>query len=224
MARKTKLERFNENVLSKYEIYNSLFLTLPFDSLKKSSLYLPLFSKHCKKGFEARQSPLEIVQSFFEIYGTELSDKEKHDLLFGFIQYIELQVVLFDAIEDASFAEVNNMHGRGTLRYIKEETFQRGKKEELKAYLDRFNVRLVLTAHPTQFYPGSVLGIINDLSKAIKQDDLAQIKQLLTQLGKTRFFQKEKPSPFDEAVSLMWFLENVFYHSASHIYGYVPKS
>ena len=224
MARKTKLERFNDNVLSKFEIYNSLFLTLPFDSLKKSSLYLPLFSQHCEKGFEAKKSPLQIVQDFFESYGPELSDKEKHDLLFGFIQYIERQVVLFDAIEDASFAEVNNMHGRGTLRYIKEETIQRGKQEELKAYLERFNVRLVLTAHPTQFYPGSVLGIINDLSEAIKKDDLGQIKQLLTQLGKTRFFQKEKPSPFDEAVSLMWFLENVFYHSASHIYGYVQQN
>lgn len=224
MARKTKLERFDDNVLSKFEIYNSLFLTLPFDSLKKSSLYLPLFSQHCKKGFEAKKSPLQIVQEFFESYGPELSDKEKHDLLFGFIQYIERQVVLFDAIEDAAFAEVNNMHGRGTLRYIKEETIQRGKQEELKAYLDRFNVRLVLTAHPTQFYPGSVLGIINDLSKAIKSDDLAQIKQLLTQLGKTRFFQKEKPSPFDEAVSLMWFLENVFYHSATHIYSYIQQN
>lgn len=224
MARKTKLERFDDNVLSKFEIYNSLFLTLPFDSLKKSSLYLPLFSQHCKKGFEAKKSPLQIVQEFFESYGPELSDKEKHDLLFGFIQYIERQVVLFDAIEDAAFAEVNNMHGRGTLRYIKEETIQRGKQEELKAYLDRFNVRLVLTAHPTQFYPGAVLGIINDLSKAIKSDDLAQIKQLLTQLGKTRFFQKEKPSPFDEAVSLMWFLENVFYHSATHIYSYIQQN
>jgi phosphoenolpyruvate carboxylase len=224
MARKTKIERFNDNVLSKFEIYNSLFLTLPFDSLKTSSLYLPLFSKHCKKGFESKKSPLQIVQEFFENYGPEMSEKEKHDLLFGFIQYIERQVVLFDAIEDASFAEVNNMHGRGTLRYIKEETFQRGKQDELKAYLERFNVRLVLTAHPTQFYPGAVLGIINDLSKAIKIDDLAQIKQLLTQLGKTRFFQKVKPSPFDEAVSLMWFLENVFYHSASHIYGYIQQN
>ena len=43
MARKTKLERFNDNVLSKFEIYNSLFLTLPFDSLKKSSLFTSIF-------------------------------------------------------------------------------------------------------------------------------------------------------------------------------------
>jgi len=62
MARKTKLERFNDNVLSKFEIYNSLFLTLPFDSLKQSSLYLPLFSKYCKEGFAAKKSPLQIVK------------------------------------------------------------------------------------------------------------------------------------------------------------------
>ena len=223
MARKTKLERFNDSVLSKFEIYNSLFLTLPFDAIEKSSLYLPLFSDHCKKGFEEKKSPLEIVEEFFELYGGKMSETERHDLLFAFIQYIERQVVLFDAIEDAAFAEVNNMHGRGTLRYIKEETMGRGKLEELKAYLERFKVRLVLTAHPTQFYPGAVLGIINDLSEAIKNDNLEQIKKLLMQLGKTRFFKKEKPTPFDEAVSLMWFLENVFYHSASRIYSYIQQ-
>ena len=223
MARKTKLERFNDNVLSKFEIYNSLFLTLPFDSIAQTSLYLPLFSDYCKKGFEQKKSPLEIIEGFISVYGNELSEKEIQNLLFGFIQYIERQVVLFDAIEDAAFAEVNNMHGRGTIRYIKEETFGRGKTEELKEYLNRFNVRIVLTAHPTQFYPGSVLGIINDLSIAIKQDNLEQIKELLMQLGKTRFFNKAKPSPFDEAVSLLWFLENVFYHSASLIYGYIQR-
>ena len=223
MARKTKLERFNDSVLSKFEIYNSLLLTLPFDAIEKSSLYLPLFSDHCKKGFEEKKSPLEIVEEFFDLYGGKMSPTERHDLLFAFIQYIERQVVLFDAIEDAAFAEVNNMHGRGTLRYIKEETMGRGKLEELKAYLERFKVRLVLTAHPTQFYPGAVLGIINDLSEAIKNDNLEQIKKLLMQLGKTRFFKKEKPTPFDEAVSLMWFLENVFYHSASRIYSYIQQ-
>ena len=223
MARKTKLERFNDNVLSKFEIYNSLFLTLPFDSIAQSSLYLPLFSDNCKKGFEQKKSPLEIIQGFVSIYGNELSEKEIQNLLFGFIQYIERQVVLFDAIEDAAFADVNNMHGRGTIRYIKEETIGRGKTEELKDYLNRFNVRIVLTAHPTQFYPGSVLGIINDLSEAIKLGNLEQIKKLLMQLGKTRFFNKAKPSPFDEAVSLLWFLENVFYHSASRIYGYIQE-
>ncbi|MDA8917100.1 hypothetical protein N9I20_00300, partial [Flavobacteriaceae bacterium] len=80
MARKTKLERFNDNVLSKFEIYNSLFLTLPFDSIAQSSLYLPLFSDHCKKGFEQKKSPLEIIQGFVSVYGNELSEKEIQNL------------------------------------------------------------------------------------------------------------------------------------------------
>jgi phosphoenolpyruvate carboxylase len=38
-------------------------------------------------------------------------------------------------------------------------------------------------------------------------------KELLAQLGKTPFIQNEKPNPFDEAVSLIWYLENVFYRT-----------
>jgi hypothetical protein len=32
----------------------------------------------------------------------------------------------------------------------------------------------------------------------------------LAQLGKNAFYKNEKPNPFDEAVSLIWYLENVF--------------
>jgi len=71
--------------------------------------------------------------------------------------------------------------------------------------------RTVLTAHPTQFYPGPVLGIITDLAAAIEANEIETIKKLLAQLGKTPFFKKEKPSPYDEAVRLIWYLENVFY-------------
>ena len=104
------------------------------------------------------------------------------------------------------------MHGIGTLRSMKEEAKNKQLTEALSDYIKRFKVRIVLTAHPTQFYPDNVLVIINELSKAIAQDDLDNIKKLLVQLGKTPFYKKEKPTPYDEAVSLIWFLENVFYH------------
>ena len=221
MARKTKLERFNDYVLSKFQIYNSLFLTLPFANIQNTSLFLPLFSDFCKKGYEENLSPSEIIESFFKNIRPDFDWEKKVNLLFGFVQYIERQVVLFDAIEDAGFSYVNNMHGRGTIRNVKEEAIESNNLTNLKDYLNRFKVRIVLTAHPTQFYPGSVLGIITDLSKAIGDDNLEKVKSLLTQLGKTRFFNKEKPSPFDEAVSLIWYLENVFYHSASYIYNYL---
>tara|TARA_B100000575_G_scaffold31955_1_gene21525 strand:- start:11820 stop:14390 length:2571 start_codon:yes stop_codon:yes gene_type:complete len=224
MARKTKLERFNDHVLSKFEIYNSLFLTLPFKSILKTSLLLPLFSDHCKHSYDNKKSPLYIVESFFNKYCLELSGKERLDLMFSFIQFIERQIVLFDAIEDSAFSIVNNMHGRGTLRYMKEETLGKGKLKELSNYLESFKINLVLTAHPTQFYPGSVLGIINDLSFFVSEGNIDEIKKLLLQLGKTRFFKKKKPTPFDEAMSLIWYLENIFYTSSSRIFNYIEQN
>lgn len=221
MSRLPKLERFNTQIKSKYDVYNGIFMTLPFDTVSNTGVLLPLFHSICKAGYADNKNPTEIITYFYERYMRDASEKERHDLLFRFIQYIERQVVLFDAIEDAGYREVNNMDGRGTLRSIKEEADSLGKKEELIAYLNRFKIRPVLTAHPTQFYPGNVLGIINDLAEAIRKDKLEDIRQLLAQLGKTPFFKKEKPTPYDEAVSLIWYLENVFYHSAGAIYDYL---
>jgi len=223
MSTLPKLTRFNDNVLSKFQIYNSIFITLPFDTINNTGVLLPLFHKVCEKGFKNGKNPTEIVEKFFKKYQDTPSEKEKKDLLFQFIQFIERQVVLFDAIEDAAFPIVNNMDGFGTLRNSKETANLSGKKEALKKYLEEFKVRVVLTAHPTQFYPGSVLGIITDLDKAIQNDDLLLIKKLLAQLGKTPFYKKTKPTPFDEAVSLIWYLENVFYHSVSKIHNYIQQ-
>jgi len=221
MSALPKLTRFNDNVLSKYQIYNSIFTTLPFSTINNTGVILPLFQEMCEKGFKKGQNPTQIVEDFLNKYQDLPSAKAKTDLLFQFIQYIERQVVLFDAIEDAAFPVVNNMDGFGTLKNSEETAILSNKKEELKKHLEEFKVRIVLTAHPTQFYPGSVLGIITDLDKAIQNDDLLLIKKLLAQLGKTPFYKKKKPTPFDEAVSLIWYLENVFYHSVPKIYNYI---
>ncbi|GAB5400944.1 MAG: phosphoenolpyruvate carboxylase [Aureisphaera sp.] len=222
--RYTKEERFNQYVLSKYQIYNSIFMTLPFDEITQTGALLPLFQEVCQDGFQKQKNPTEIVTHFFSRYADAPTEEEKVNLLFRFIQYIERQVVLFDAIEDATFTIINNMDGRGTLRNVREEAEDKNKKEALKNYLERFKVRPVLTAHPTQFYPGPVLGIITDLAIAIEDNNLDAIKMLLAQLGKTPFFKKQKPTPYDEAVSLIWYLENVFYHSVSAIYNYIQNN
>lgn len=219
-----KIERFNQDVLSKYYIYNSVFITLPFDSIDNTGVLLPLFTETCETGFKKQETPKEIFDFFSNKFLNNASETEKIDLMFRFIQYIERQIVLFDAIEDAAFPEVNNMEGRGSLRDIKEKTDAKEKDDELIEFLENFNVRTVLTAHPTQFYPGPVLGIINDLTEAIRQNDLLQIKQLLAQLGKTPFIQNVKPNPYDEAVSLIWYLENVFYATSGEIVHYLQKN
>jgi len=216
----TKEERFQKHVLSKYQIYNSIFMTLPFDSITKTGVLLPLFEELCVSGYEQGKNPTEIIHEFYQQYRPEFDEKQQINLLFSFIQYIERQVVLFDAIEEATFSIINNTEGRGTLRSIKDEAHEKNKREALKDYLKRFKVRPVLTAHPTQFYPGSVLGIITDLAKSIEKNKLDEIELLLAQLGKTPFFKKSKPSPFDEAVSLIWYLEHVFYQAAHNIYRF----
>lgn len=221
MRKLTKIDRFREKVLSKFELYNSIFSTLPYESIKNTGVLLSLFKKICEEGYSNDQNPTEIVENFFKIYLKDKNEKFKIDLLFNFIQYIERQIVLFDAVEDAAFSEINNLDGIGTLRSLKEDVESKDKKKELKKYLSKFKVRPVLTAHPTQFYPGSVLGIITDLTKAVKDNNLNEIKVLLAQLGKTPFFKNKKPSPYDEAVSLTWYLENVFYQSISNIYKYI---
>ncbi|MBD0824737.1 phosphoenolpyruvate carboxylase [Aestuariibaculum marinum] len=224
MSVEPKLTRFKQNVLSKYQIYNSIFMTLPFDSITKTGVLLPLFHETCRKGFANGDDPTTIVDTFFKKYQARRNKESQINLLFRFIQYIERQVVLFDAIEDAAFPIVNNMEGIGTLRNLKETSNSENKLEELRAYLEEFKVRIVLTAHPTQFYPGSVLGIITDLTEAIKSNDLSQINNLFGQLGKTPFFKHKKPTPYDEAISLIWYLENVFYNSFGQIYNYIQTN
>lgn len=224
MSTQPKLVRFQQNVLSRYQIYNSIFMTLPFDTITKTGVLLPLFHETCKKGFQQGDNPTTIVETFFKKYQARRSKESQINLMFRFIQYIERQVVLFDAIEDASFPIVNNMDGIGTLRSLKETANSEQKMDKLKDYLEDFKVRIVLTAHPTQFYPGAVLGIITDLTEAIKKNDLLAINDLLAQLGKTPFFKHQKPTPYDEAVSLIWYLENVFYQSFGKIFDYIQQN
>ena len=224
MRKLTKKERFSEKVLSKFNIYNSIFSTLAFESISATGQLLPLFNEVCSNGYQQKKDPKFIVESFFAKYYNDHSSKDKIRLLFKFIQYVERQVVLFDAIEDAAFSEINNMDGVGTLRNLKELVETSNKKTELKKYLNKFKVRPVLTAHPTQFYPGSVLGIITDLSEAVRKNDHVEIKNLLSQLGKTPFFKNKKPTPYDEAVSLSWYLENVFYSSIGNIFKYIKNN
>ena len=66
------------------------------------------------------------------------------------------------------------MHGKGTLTGIFERAEYLGVESGLQRKLNDFSLRIVLTAHPTQFYPGSVLGIITDLNHAIQANNLAE--------------------------------------------------
>lgn len=214
------LQQFRNFVAIKFQLYNSLFTSLPFHRIEKTGILLSMLLNNCEEGYKKKMSPVQILDEFFEKHTSYIKEQEKVDLLFRLIQYVERQVVLFDALEDAAFREVNDMNGVGTLKQLESEIIQKGNQEELSNKLKDFAVRLVLTAHPTQFYPGPVLGIINDLSRAVSENNTSQINVYLQQLGKTPFLNKQKPTPYDEAVSLIWYLENVFYAAAGRIISF----
>ncbi|MCD2425230.1 phosphoenolpyruvate carboxylase [Niabella pedocola] len=211
------VQHFKNDVGIRFQLYNSLFTSLPFNRIEKTGILLSLLSSMCEEGYEKALSPVEIVDDFFNRHTSYSEVKTQVDLLFRLVQYIERQVVLFDALEDASYKEINDLNGTGTLKQLMSEVVQNNREEGFEQVLKDFCVRLVLTAHPTQFYPGSVLGIIRDLSSALIRNDASEINMLLQQLGKTPFLKKKKPTPYDEAVSLIWYLENVFYPAAGRI-------
>ncbi|MFN5134205.1 MAG: phosphoenolpyruvate carboxylase [Chitinophagaceae bacterium] len=224
MPHSAGLKQFNDLVGLKFQLYNSLFTSLPFHRIEKTGILLSLLLNNCEEGFRKKQSPSQIINDFFSKHTEYNKDQEKLDLLFRFVQYVERQVVLFDALEDAAFSQVNDMNGSGTLKQLSNELQKNNPDAATLDKLKQFCIRIVLTAHPTQFYPGSVLGIINDLAKAIADDNITAINQFLQQLGKTPFLKKQKPTPYDEAVSLIWYLENVFYAATGRVISYLKKN
>lgn len=209
---------FNQDVISRFELYNSLFLTLPFFKIKDTGTLLPLFIRACEDGLKEKSTPVQIIPDFLEKYTHSQDPKENIDLLFRFIQYIERQVVLFDAIEDASFLKINTRSEQKSLRNLYHQSLSSPEQaKKFEHLIKNFQLKLVLTAHPTQFYPATVLAIINDLTQAVKSNDITQMNLLLHQLGKTPFFNKTAPSPSNEALHLTWYLEHVFYFAAANL-------
>jgi len=217
------LQQFKNLVGLKFQLYNSLFTSLPFHRIEKTGILLSLLLTVCEDGYKKKKNPVEIIDEFFIKHTSYTDEKDQLDLLFRFVQYSERQVVLFDALEDASFRYVNDMSGAGSLKQLETNVQQTQKQRELAKKLKDFSIRLVLTAHPTQFYPGAVLSIITTLSKALFENNTDQINIYLQQLGKTPFFKKQKPTPYDEAISLVWYLENVFYAAAGRIVNFLKS-
>lgn len=210
-------QSFQELVDLKYQVYNGLFLTLPFDNIEQTGMLLPLFHDYAVKQLAENKTPLEIISSFFKNHKPHLSEKEQISFLFRIIQYIERQIVLIDALEDAAYDKIHSTGKSDSLERLLRNVEAANRQSDFKELLGTFGIRVVLTAHPTQFYPDKVLAIISDLTSAIKKDELALTRDLLKQLGKTAFFRKQKPTAYEEAIGMSWFLSNIFYHSVGDI-------
>ncbi len=211
------IKSFKEGVELNYQLYNSMFLTLPLDAVEQVGLLLPFLEEGCRSGLANGEDHLAIIEKFFAQHKPSLNESEQISFLFKVIHFVERQIVLIDALEDAAYSKIHELDGPHSLHQIVERAKAENLDVQLGGLLKSFGIRTVLTAHPTQFYPGQVLAIISDLTEAISKSDIALMRDLLEQLGRTPFFQKQKPSPFDEAVGLSWYLREIFYPAVGDI-------
>lgn len=217
MQNQERLEKFRQLVKNKYLIYNSLFLNLPNESTSHTGIFIPLLHKLSKEGYENDAEPKAIIEQFFANHTHHLSKEEQFDLLFRMIQYIERQVVLFDSVEDAAFASLKKQR-------IEEVLIPRNANyQDLVEHFKKFSVRVVFTAHPTQFYSNNVQGIMHELRLGIKADSITKIDKTLQQLAYTPFINRKKPTPFDEAQSIIFYLRYVYYDTLGSIYHNIAK-
>src|SRR6201990_1555958 len=125
------LQQFKNLVGIKFQLYNSLFTSLPFHRIEKTGILLSLLMTVCEDGYKKRKNPVEIIDEFFTRHTSYTDEKDQLDLLFRFVQYSERQVVLFDALEDAAFRYVNDMNGAGSLKHLETNVQQTQKQREL---------------------------------------------------------------------------------------------
>ena len=90
--------------------------------------------------------------------------------------------------------------------------------------LSTFSARIVLTAHPTQFYTPAVLDIITNLRTLILEDKIDEIDVGLQQLGLTSLINAKKPTPLDEAKNIIYTLRNVYYDAIGDMYANIKGS
>lgn len=224
MRHDQRAEKFRQIVENKFQIYNSLFMSLPYDKMTNIGMLLPFLCEESKEGYQAGKTPEQIVEEFFANHTDLDTEEQKLELLFKIIQYIERQVVLFDSIEDAAFPNLHSESDSGTVTNLFERSQQDHKLEKVREKLKDFTVKVVFTAHPTQFYPSSVQRILHDLRKSITDDSITNIDMLLQQLGKTPFVNKEKPTPIDEALSIIHYLRYVYYDTIGELFTKIKKT
>lgn len=217
-------KEFDKLVKNKFNIYNSLFLNLPYPNISNIGMLIPLLHNVCKHGLDSGKDPLETLDLFFSIHTNIKSEQEKIDFMFRVVQYVERQVVLYDSVEDAAFKQflelANNLSLKDYLHLLGDEK----DRDHILEKLSSFSTRIVFTAHPTQFYPPSVLDIIAKLKSHITKNNINEIDITLQQLGLTSLINSKKPTPFDEAKNIIYFLRNVYYDAVIELYSNIKKN
>ncbi len=221
MQQSERLETFKKSVTNKFNVYNSLFLNLPYRNIENVGMLVPVMFDRCEKGLRSGQHPQEILDTFFKNYAEIEDEKEQIDFMFRIIQYVERQVVLYDSVEDAAFPKLHEHSGSQSIKDYFQFVDKNKNWDKLAKQLSTFSARIVFTAHPTQFYTPAVLDIIGELRSLILDDRINDIDLTLQQLGLTSLINAKKPTPLDEAKNIIYILRNVYYDAVGDLYAYI---
>jgi phosphoenolpyruvate carboxylase len=206
----------------KYQIFNSMFLNLDYQGSDTVGHLIPLLSSYAKKHLNQAESPVEILDGFIETHA-DLVGSDKFDFMFKVIQYVERQIVLFDSVEDSELP--NHLHHESFLSVdsLYSGVHTDSEKESLIQKLNTFKSRIVLTAHPTQFYTPAVLDIMAKLRKHIQKNNLEKIDMLLHQLGLTSLVNSDNPTPLDEARNIIHLCRTFYYDAIGEFHKELKK-
>jgi phosphoenolpyruvate carboxylase len=219
-----RLEEFKKSVTNKFNIYNSLFLTLPYRHIENVIMLVPLLFDQCEKGLKDGKTPQEILDTFFTNFVEIKDERERLDFMFRIIQYVERQVVLYDSVEDAAFSKLQEYSNSLSIKDYFELVDQNKNWDKIAKKLSTFSARIVLTAHPTQFYTPAVLDIISKMQSLINEDEVNEIDVTLQQLGLTSLINAKKPTPLDEAKNIIYILRHTYYDAIGELFQYVKSN
>ena len=219
-----RLKEFKKSVTNRFNIYNSLFLSLPYADMENISMLVPLLFDQCEKGLAKGEKPQEIMEAFFQNFTDFKDEKERIDFMFRIIQYVERQVVLFDSVEDAAFPKLQEYTDSLSVHDYFELVDQHKNWDKIAKKLSSFSARIVLTAHPTQFYSPAVLDIIKELRSQIDENRIDAIDLTMQQLGLTSLINTDKPTPLDEAKNIIHLLRNTYYNAIGDLFAYIKSN
>ncbi len=205
-----------------FQIYNSLFLNLYYKDSNHVGNLMPIFKEHAKRELNKEINPIEIIDSFCKA-NIEIVGPDQMDFMFKVIQYAERQIVLFDSIEDALYPSMIKAQHNIDINDIFSIQEDNGLTEQFFQKLNEFKVRIVLTAHPTQFYRPPVLDIMDKLKKQIAINNLEGVDMLLHQLGLTSLVNSKSPSPLEEAKNIIHICRNYYYDAIGDLYFELSK-
>jgi len=224
MQQLERLSEFKKSVNNKFNVYNSLFLNLPYRNIENVGMIIPLMLDQCQKGLQSGSNPKEILEAFFQNYVNIASEQDRIDFMFRIIQYVERQVVLYDSVEDAAFPKLHEHTSSLAIKDYFQFVDKNKGWDKIADQLSNFSARIVLTAHPTQFYTPAVLDIITKLRSLILEDKIDEIDVTLQQLGLTSLINATKPTPLDEAKNIIYILRNVYYDAVGDLYAYIKAN